>query len=546
MKLANLFHLVLAPANAHSLEAQSPLPNPHLTVETSTGTYTGLIDPQFPRTRQFRAIPFAQPPVGSLRWLPPQKLSTSPSSREHHYATRFPPSCPQFVTAVPSLFNTDLTKGNLIYNGFQNDTSGLVGEATSEDCLYVAIWTPTTAPPASGFPVLFFMTGGGWILGGIDIPWQMPTSWVERSQSHIVVTINYRVNIFGFPNARGIPNEHGAQNLGILDQRAALEWVRDNIQAFGGDASRITQWGRSAGSAATDIHAYAFREDPIAQGYYLQSGTVFSSSLPTVPNYSNFSFVARNVGCGSDEQDNDGDIKELDCMRQVPFALISNFIGQYNDRVAILKTSDPVLDFRPVVDNHIVFADYKARSEAGLIARLPTLISTVSNEFSSLVPWPLDNLTEGPYQPLVTAYDIAGFVCPTFNSTVYRNRLGVPVYRFQHAGTFPNLNVYKWLGAYHASDIPISFGTYRLLDHVANSTKFEEDVSRSMQDHILAFVEDPWKGPQKMLGWRPMNASEMNGGDLVRFGAGGKVVQHIDGVEVDGVCLGLREYDPFP
>ena len=98
----------------------------------------------------------------------------------------------------------------------------------------------------------------------------------------------------------------------------------------------------------------------------------------------------------------------------------------------------------------------------------------------------------------------------------------------------------------HASDIPISFGTYRLLDHVANSTEFEVEVSRAMQDHIRAFVEDPYQGPQKSMGWRPMIASEPNGGDLIRFGAGGKVVQHIDGVEVDGVCIGLREYDPFP
>jgi acetylcholinesterase len=230
-------------------------------------------------------------------------------------------------------------------------------------------------------------------------------------------------------------------------------------------------------------------------------------------------------------------------MRQVPFAMIENFIGQYNDRGAA-----PVLDFRPVVDHHIVFADYKARSEAGLIARVPVLISNVANEFSSLVPWPVDNLTAGPYQPPVTAYDIQGFVCPTLNSTVYRNRMGtdVPVFRFQHAGTFPNLNQYKWLGAYHASDIPISFGTYHLLDYVAKSTQFEVDVSRSMQDHILAFVEDPYHGPQKTMGWKPMIASDPHGGDLIRFGADGKVSQHIDGVEVDGVCLGIREYNPFP
>ncbi|PSN70045.1 fatty acyl-CoA hydrolase [Corynespora cassiicola Philippines] len=515
-----------------------------LTVKTSTGTYTGLIDPEFPRTRQFRAVPFAQPPVGSLRWEPPQKLSPSNAL---HIATRFPPSCPQFVTSVISLFNTDLTKGNLIYNGFQNDTSGLVGEATSEDCLYLAVWTPTADPPEGGWPVLFFMTGGGWVMGGVDIPWQMPTGWVEREQRHIVVTINYRVGVFGFPQARGLPLE--GQNLGILDQRAALEWVRDNVEAFGGNPARITQWGRSASATGTDIHAYAFSEDPIAQAYYMQSGTVFSSMLPQTPSYSNFSFVAKNVGCAAtcgddDDDDNNNDddgAAELDCMRQVPFTMITNFIGQYSD-----LGEGPRLLFVPVVDETLIFADYKARSEAGLLARIPTLISFTANEFSSLVPWPIENLTAGPDQAQITAWDIEGFVCPSFNSTVYRNRLDVPVYRMQHAGTFPNLNRYEWMGAWHASDIPISFGTYRLLDHVAPSTRFEQEVSEMMQEYILVFVEDPESGPERELGWRAMDTEEADGGVLARFGAGGRVVQHIAGREVDGVCLGVGEYDPFP
>ncbi|KAI1144983.1 Alpha/Beta hydrolase protein [Nemania diffusa] len=537
MKFAISSVLALAASAAFGQEAKCS-GSEELTVRTATGTFTGLIDPKFPNTRQFRAIPFAEPPVLSRRWLPPQALSSPPS--EHHFATRFPPSCPQFVTAVPSIWNTELTRGNLIYNGAQNDSSGLVGEATSEDCLYLAVWAPTTPAPAAGFPVLFFMTGGGLSIGGIDIPWQMPTAWVERSQSHIVVTINYRLNIFGFPNARGLAD--GEQNLGILDQRAALEWVRDNIAAFGGDPARITHWGRSAGAISADVHAYAFHDEPIAQAYFLQSGTVFSTTTVLDSTFSNFSFVARNVGCEAPCADEDG-MEELDCMRRVPFALIENFVGQYGDR-----GEAPPLSFSLVPDERIVFSDYVARAEAGLIARAPVIISNTANEFSSLVPYPLGNRTAGPDQQLVTAGDVAFGVCPTFNSTVYRNRLGAdaPVFRFQHAGRFPNLNYYEWLGAYHGSDTTISFGTYELLDNVANTTSFEVEVSRSMQDHILAFVKDPYHGPQKTMGWNTLVASDPNGGDLIRFGADGKVSQHVDGVEVDGVCQGLREYNPFP
>jgi carboxylesterase type B len=443
---------------------------------------------------------------------------------------------------VTSLWNQNLTKGNLIYNGNQNDSSGLVGEATSEDCLYLAVWTPTTAPPPpdAGLPVLFFMTGGGFVIGGVDIPWQLPTSWVERTQSHIVVTINYRLNIFGFPNARGLGDGH--QNLGFLDQRAALEWVRDNIAAFGGDPHRITMWGQSAGSIAADVQAYAFYQDPIAQAYFMESGTAFTFLPHKDSTYSNFSFVARHVGCEAPCGDDDDGAAELDCMRQVPFALIENFIGQYGDR-----GTTPTLYFNAIPDERIVFADYKARSEAGQIARVPALISTTSNEWSSLVPYPVQNLTEGPYQPAVTARDIAG-VCAILNSTVYRNRMGagVPVFRFEYAATFPNLNYYKWLGAYHASDLPIIFGTYELLDGIANTTRFEVEVSQSVQDHIFAFAKDPYHGPQKTMGWEPMVASDPNGGDLIRFGANGKISQHVDGIEVDGVCSGVRDYNPFP
>ncbi|KAF2794696.1 alpha/beta-hydrolase [Melanomma pulvis-pyrius CBS 109.77] len=499
-----------------------------LTVKTSTGTYTGLIDPKFPKTRQFRSIAFAEPPVRSRRWLPPQKL---PLSNEHHYSYKLPPSCPQFVSKIPSLLSEYFAEGALINNGNQNHTSGLVGAATSEDCLYLAVWTPAKATVDSKLPVLFFMTGGGFTTGGVNIPYQLPMDWVERSQSHLVVTINYRVNMFGFPNARGLSD----QNLGILDQRAALEWVRDNIARFGGDATKITQWGQSAGAMTADAHAHAFYDDPIANAYFLQSGTIFSGAAVADTAYSNFTFVARHFGCESD----DG-VAELDCMRRVPFTQIENFVGQYGD-----SGEAPALSFIAVVDERIVFSDYEARARAGKVARRPTILSTTANEASSLVPFPVDNPTAGSSQPLILAIELATFVCPTYTSTVERNLLGIPVFRYQHAGTYPNLNPFTWLGAYHGSDIPMNFGTYDLVKGLGNATAFEVQVSRAMQAHILAFANDPYHGPQK-IGWKPLNASDPHGGELIRFGADGKVVQYVEGIQVDGVCQGVGEYDPFP
>jgi carboxylesterase type B len=349
------------------------------------------------------------------------------------------------------------------------------------------------------------------------------------------VTINYRLNVFGFPNARGLTE----QNLGILDQRIALEWVRDNIASFGGDPAKITQWGQSAGAMSVDYHSFAYYSDPIARGYFMQSGDVFLGPLAGLvvqdTAHTGFSLMAAHFGCGS----SDG-AAELDCMRRVPFDKIENFVGQYAQ-----NGTQPPLSFGLVPDEKIIFSDYAARAAAGKVARVPAIISNCANEMSALYPYPVDNLTVGPYEPAVLALDVALWVCPTVNTTVLRNTLGIPVFRYQNAGTYQNLNPLRWLGAYHASDLPITFGTYGLLTELGPTTPFEVGVSLAMQDHILAFVTDPHGGPQR-IGWEPMNASALHGGTLIRFGGDKKVVQHVDGDEVDGVCKGIRSYNQFP
>jgi carboxylesterase type B len=335
----------------------------------------------------------------------------------------------------------------------------------------------------------------------------------------------------GFPNARGLTQ----QNLGILDQRMALEWVRDNIASFGGDPTKIVQWGQSAGSQSTDYHSYAFFDDPIARGYFMQSGTALIVSFKDAAQ-TNFSFVARHFGC---DFPSDG-AAELDCMRPVPFALIENFIGQYGD-----NGTQPALSFNVVPDEKIIFSDYPARAAAGQIAKSPAIISNCANEEASLYTYPVDNLTVGPYEPAVLALDLSLWVCPTVTTTMFRNALGIPVFRYQNAGAYPNLNPFTWLGAYHASDLPMNFGTYGLLTNLGQTTPFEVAVSLSMQDHILAFVKDPQNGPQT-FGWEPLNVSAPNGGTLLRFGADGEVVQNVNGIEVDGPCKGIGTYNQFP
>ncbi|KAJ5098121.1 carboxylesterase [Penicillium argentinense] len=497
--------------------------DPSLTVRTRTGVFTGLHNANFSAVREFRNIPFAQPPVGSLRFQPPEQL---PSSSKHHYSTQFPPSCPQFVSSKPSFFE-EVTPYLLANNGHQDHSTGLTLQTSSEDCLRLSIWTPSGISADAKLPVVFFMTGGGFKTGGVDVPAQNPSAWVNRTQEHIVVTINYRVNIFGYPNAAGLDNPNPA----LLDQRLALEWVHENIAAFGGNPEAITMWGQSAGAISTDYHNFAFWDNPLVQGTFSQSGTAIKTITSSDYAQSNFTFVAKNSGC--DFPDNS--TKELECMQQVPMTKIENFVGQYAGK--------PGLIFGPIADEHFIFSDYPARAAAGKLSTCPAIFSDAANNDVSLSAWPSANVTEGPYQPTINAGTLSGWVCPTANTSIIRTAANRTTYRFQYAGSWPNQDAYAWMGAFHSSDLMMFFGTYfyNAVNTTARPTIQEVKTSQIMQDHLLAFMKDPKKGPAS-LGWVPYTY----GGKVIRFGANGIPAQNVSGYEIDGPCFGNGTYNPFP
>jgi carboxylesterase type B len=386
------------------------------------------------------------------------------------------------------------------------------------------VTTPLSATPKSKLPVLFFIPGGGFQTGGITVPWQIPTPWVERSQAHIVVTINYRLGVFGFPNARGLDR----QNLGIEDQRMALEWVRDNIEAFGGDPSRIMLWGQSAGSISTDIHSYAYIEDPIAASFFMQSASIqtpnaLAGLFSQDAIQSNFTTVAKQLGCDFPSSAD----AELDCMRMLPSTVIMNLIGQY---IGNSTAASP--NFAPIVDDELVFSDYPARGASGAFARNPVVVGHTANEAASLVPYPASNLTDGPNADLLKATNLAAWICPAAEIADVRSKFDVLVYRYQYSGEFPNLNPLHWLGAYHSSDIPIMFGTHDILTKYGKSSDFEIAVSHAMQDNMVAFAADPWHGLEK-LDWYNANTS----GKVAEFGADRHVVRHVVHNTIDSACL---------
>ncbi|KAI0870187.1 carboxylesterase [Hypoxylon argillaceum] len=469
-----------------------------LTVETSTGNYTGLRDPEYREVRVFRTIPYAKPPVGNLRWKPP--VARQPSSR-HHYSYRFPPPCPQYLSKSLSLWNSNITNFS-ISPGDQSYYAGEMAQTSAEDCLSLAIWTPINATNRDKLPVGLFVPGGSFRNGGLDVPYYNPAGWINRSQQHIMVTINYRVNIFGFPNAVGLET----QNLGILDQRLALKWVYENIEAFGGDRNRITLWGHSAGALSVDILNFAYPDEPLAAAIFLMSGTAMrtfaqgDNALQT-----NFSFVAKKLGCDLPEDAE----AELECMQQIPVNLISNFVGHYGD-----NHTKPSLFFRPTVDDRIIYRNYTERAMRGLISRLPALVSITSNEQSSLIEYPISNLISGPNKTAVDKGTLNDFICPAYNTSNY-------------VGNYSNITPYPWMGAYHGADLPMIFGTYNIS---GGATDVEKQVAEQMQDYVFAFLADPQNGLAK-LGWLPSGGSKSDDGNM-----------NISCIEVDSACMGNRGF----
>lgn len=210
--------------------------------------------------RVFKGIPFAAPPVGPLRWRAPQAASDWSGIRA---ADKFPAACPQQGAYPPES----------------------APEPTSEDCLYLNIWTPAE-PAAKPLPVMVWIYGGALQNGSASTPLYAGDGFARRGV--ILVTFNYRLGVLGFLALDSLSKESAngvSGNYGLLDQIAALQWVQRNIGAFGGDAQRVTIFGQSSGS----ISVSALIASPLARGLFQraigESGGLFEP-LDLSPGFS--------------------------------------------------------------------------------------------------------------------------------------------------------------------------------------------------------------------------------------------------------------------
>ncbi|KAL4907316.1 hypothetical protein BDW74DRAFT_166764 [Aspergillus multicolor] len=444
-----------------------------LLVETTSGTVKGVVSEETDNVRIFRGIPYAEAPTGELRFRPPVQKARATKTID---VAEWGPACPQITNAVDNIYS-------IYFKGFGKPDD----VPTGEDCLHLNIWAPRDKPSTEELkPVLIFIHGGGHNAGGNSFPYYDGGRLVQDNQDVISVSLNYRLNVFGFPSAAGL---NGQQlNPGYIDQRLAIEWTRDNIKAFGGDPERMLLFGESAGGGSVDSYTYAYAEDPIVSSVVPISGVVGSFGAKEVAP-SNFTFIAQQLGCPVDRDE------ELACMQSKPWEDIEDVVNQYNET----QNGGRSLSFGPTADGQNVFADFAARLAAGRIAKIPVLISNSDREGASLAAndlGPAVSETNKPTEQAIDAMTNGVFNCPAANATAVRASAGLPVWRYRYFGVFPNLDPFTWLGTWHSAILPTLFNTADLYG-IANTPAQSEAVS-FLQSILVNFARDPSHGLTKL------------------------------------------------
>ncbi|KAJ7630507.1 Alpha/Beta hydrolase protein [Roridomyces roridus] len=467
----------------------------------------------------FKGIPFAQPPTGALRWEPPVPFISAATQN----VTTLGPSCLQQFAFATAAFDEFL---------FNNPPP-----AENEDCLFLNVWAPASS--AKNLEVLVWIYGGSLAFGTASLPTYDGTSMVAN-QGIIFVSFNYRTNVFGFPGSPDLPLT--GNNLGFLDQELAFKWVQQNIAQFGGDPTKVTIMGQSAGSQSVSaaINRHSVIDAPFRAGIMLSGAVVSMLATPSFTSFNNFS---ASVGCNQAVGP-----ARLACLKQVPAATIRSF------------TNGPTSGaFEPVVDGVTVFADPLGRIRSGLTARVPFIIGNMQND-GTVFAFGLTDLTaflQVETGGLITAAEVrplypglndstiiaeiikdVAFLCPAELWSTAAVGVGLPnVFRYSYGAVFADLQLFPGAGAWHSSELPGIFGTL----NKTSATAAEITLSGTMQTIVGNFVKNPTQAPApNWPRWIPGALTNT----LAKLAYNGNVeasnvVQAVQSDSIDGPCNAL-------
>lgn len=350
-----------APYNKRADAPTATISQPKATIVGSTG---------LDHIEKFNGIPFAQPPTGSLRLKPPRPINSALGTVK---ATAPAKSCPQFYFSTDtSDFPTSVLGELSNIPIFQKVTNA------GEDCLTLDIRRPAGTKAGADLPVLVWIFGGGFELGstGLYDGSSIVSASVELEMPVIFVAMNYRVGGFGFMPGSEIL-EDGAANLGLLDQRLALEWIADNIKDFGGDPSKVTIWGESAGSISVfDQMAlydgdHTYKGSPLFRGGIMNSGSVVPADpVDGVKGQQVYDTVVQSAGC-SGAQDT------LECLRELDYTSFLNAAGSVP---GILSYHSVALSYLPRPDGKVLTQSPDKIVTSGKYASVPFIVGDQEDE----------------------------------------------------------------------------------------------------------------------------------------------------------------------
>lgn len=446
-------------------------------VQTANGVVEGR-GRQPSGVRIFLGIPFAQPPTGELRWREPQPLQNWKGVRQ---AVDFGPRCMQ----AP------------IFDDMRFRSNGM-----SEDCLYLNVWTPAQSN-RQRLPVFVYFYGGGFVSGDSSEPRYDGESMAAKRI--VVVTVNYRLGVFGFlahPLLTRESSYRASGNYGLLDQNAALRWVQQNITNFGGDPKRVTIGGESAGSVSVSAHMVSPLSKDLIAGAIGESGAI-TGTLSAVP-------LAKGEEAGSNFTASLG-LQSLAALRAVPAQELLEPAG---------KGGWASVGRFPIVRDGYFFPENPAELYgAGRQARVPLLAGWNSEEAGWQALFGRDEPTPENYRKVLeklygaradealklypattreeviqSATDMAGDRFIAYSTwkwaELHGKTSGARIYRYFYTRPRPAAR-----GAVHSAEIEYALGNLKLNDAYP-WTDDDYRVSTTMQNYFANFIKkgDP-NGP---------------------------------------------------
>lgn len=418
----------------------------------------------------FCGVPYAKPPVGDLRWKAPQEMEPWDGVRN---AGNFQAAGVQNFPDPNNMFTGGYAKEFYSNPEFMREIS--------EDCLYLNIWAPKDMGERP-YPVAFWLHGGAFS-GGFSSEIEFDGEEYCR-KGVILVTVEYRLNIFGFLAHPWLDaeNEEGISgNYGILDQIAALKWVYENIEAFGGDRDRITVFGQSAGSMSTQVLVSSPLTEGMIAGAIMQSGVSCSEEILLTPTKEEEEVFGRIfvelAGVSSIEE-----------LRALSTEKIHETFGRFEGEM--WKRGNGLV-LVPNVDGHVLEHSVKEIWKKGEMRKIPYMLGTVTDDLGAV----REDVEKK--QPGILQKECERWALTCEKAT------GCPSYLYFFSHELPGDG---W-GAFHSSELWYMFGTYGRCWRPMG----EEDrkLSEEMVECWTSFIKSGKPGSEGTEEWRPYKADDV-------------------------------------